>query len=61
VIATLLHYLLNMATLSLFSDGDGSVRYFADLAVAFGICGAVASIPLILGRGVVVEAQARGP
>lgn len=55
VIATLLHYLLNMATLFLFSDGDGGVRYFADLAVAFGICGALASIPLILRRGAVAE------
>jgi membrane protease YdiL (CAAX protease family) len=50
VIATFLHYLLNMATLLLFSDGDGSVLYFADLAGAFGVCGVIASIPLIRVR-----------
>jgi membrane protease YdiL (CAAX protease family) len=53
VIATFLHYLLNMATLSLFSDGDGSVLYFADLAAAFGVCGAIAWVPLIRHRGMV--------
>ncbi|HZZ33388.1 MAG TPA: CPBP family intramembrane glutamic endopeptidase [Phenylobacterium sp.] len=47
LIATLLHFLLNMATLFLFADGDGSVLYFADLALAFGVCCAVASIPLM--------------
>jgi hypothetical protein len=52
-IATFLHYLLNMATLSLFSDGDGSVLYFADLAVAFGVCGAIASMPFVRRGGMV--------
>jgi membrane protease YdiL (CAAX protease family) len=52
-IATFLHYLLNMATLSLFSDGDGSVLYFADLAVVFGVCGAIASMPFIRRGGMV--------
>lgn len=47
VIATLLHFLINMATLFLFADGDGSVRYFAGLALAFGVGGALASIPLV--------------
>lgn len=46
LIATLLYFLFNMATLLLFADGDGSVLYFADLALAFGVCGVVASISL---------------
>jgi membrane protease YdiL (CAAX protease family) len=50
LIATLLHFLINMATLLLFADGDGSVLYFANLALAFGVCGAVASI-LLRRRG----------
>jgi membrane protease YdiL (CAAX protease family) len=41
-IATLLHFLVNMETFFLFADGDGSVLYFADLAVAFGAGGMVA-------------------
>ncbi|HEY3949238.1 CPBP family intramembrane glutamic endopeptidase [Phenylobacterium sp.] len=49
-IATLLHFLLNMATLFLFSDGDGSVRYFAGLALAFGLSGAFAAIVLARDR-----------
>lgn len=54
VIATVLHFLLNMATLFLFADGDGSVRYFGDLAVAFGVCGVFASISIARhGRGAV--------
>ncbi len=45
-IATVLHFLLNMATLGLFADGDGSVLYFEDLALAFGVCGATAAFLL---------------
>ena len=41
-IATALHFLINMQTLFLFADGDGSVRYFADLAAVFGLLGLVA-------------------
>jgi len=37
------------------ADGDGSVRYFAGLALAFGVGGALASIPL-LRRGVAAAA-----
>jgi membrane protease YdiL (CAAX protease family) len=41
-IATVLHFLINMATFGLFSDGDGSVLYFADLATVFGVGGVIA-------------------
>jgi membrane protease YdiL (CAAX protease family) len=42
LIATVLHFLVNMATFLLFADGDGSPRYFAGLAAVFGGCGLVA-------------------
>jgi uncharacterized protein len=42
MLATLLHFLVNLETFFLFTDGDGSVSYFADLALAFGVFGAVA-------------------
>lgn len=46
LIASGLHFLVNMVTFLLFNDGDGSPRYFADLALVFGICGAVALVLL---------------
>ena len=49
-IATGLHFLINMATLGLFADGDSSVLYFTDLALAFGVCGAVATFLLSSAR-----------
>jgi len=42
VIATSLHFLLNMMTLFLFADGDGSVLYFGDLALASMMAAALA-------------------
>jgi hypothetical protein len=41
-----LHFLVNMATFLLFADGDGSARYFADLAVVFVALGAIAFVVL---------------
>jgi len=45
-VASLLHFLVNMETFFLFADGDGSVLYFADLALAFGAVGVVALVVL---------------
>lgn len=44
LIASVLHFLVNMVTFLLFNDGDGSPRYFADMALVFGVCGAVALV-----------------
>lgn len=51
LIATVLHFLINMVTFFLFTDGDGSVRYFADLAAVSGTFGAVGLIVLARGAG----------
>jgi membrane protease YdiL (CAAX protease family) len=42
VIATVFHYLLNMTTFALFTDGDGTSLYFLDNAMAIGLFGLIA-------------------
>jgi membrane protease YdiL (CAAX protease family) len=46
LIATVAHFLVNMATFLLFADGDGSPRYFADQALVFGACALPALVML---------------
>lgn len=50
IVATLLHFAVNMETFFLFTDGDGSVLYFADMAAAYGVVGVVA-LAMLVRRG----------
>jgi membrane protease YdiL (CAAX protease family) len=61
LIATLMHFAINMATFFLFADGDGSPRYFADLAAVFGLLGAVALVVLLRRPGARADHRAVEP